>query len=320
MDTSTYSRILAGVRIALVLIGLIGNVITFIIFSRPVFEKNSISVYCRALVIADSFTFVNLIYDIGIAFFDINFVDHSDFACVLINYTGMIFGALNGWILITFSIDKLLNMKSIGNSLIKKRWFQYAVIISLFIFHVLLYLEVPIYLRLSSFDVSNMTLTFCSFSLMPFATLTISMYLLEGNIVPFIVIFTTSIISIRTIRKSSRNLMNSQLSLSNIRNKRDVKFAVTSITFNILFIVLRMPGMVLIVLSTYISSLSISGLELQLTLLLYFMNYSIGVIVHLVSNNLFRAEFFLLFRCEKTNANQNQYQSSGQSNSARNRK
>ena len=138
MDSNT--RIVSGVRFGVILVGLLGNMITFIIFSRPVFQKNSISIYCRALAVFESFTIVHLVYEYGIAFSSYFLGNYSDITCIIYNYANSAFGPIPGWILIALSIDKLLNMKNIGNSLIKKRWFQLVVIASIVLFNLLLYI------------------------------------------------------------------------------------------------------------------------------------------------------------------------------------
>ena len=299
MDSNT--RIVSGVRFGVILAGLMGNIITFIIFSRPVFQKNSISIYCRALAVFDSFTIVHLVYEYGIAFSSYFLGNYSDLACIVYNYSNIGFGPIPGWILIALSIDKLLSMKNIGNSLIKKRWFQLIIIASIVLINLLLYIEIPIYLRLVSFEYGNTTYRYCILNMMPYGDIVNLMYLIQANIVPFLIMITTSIMSIRLIRKSSKNI-SAQLASRERRRKRDIKFAVTSIMFNFMFIILRLPIVMLSFLSIFISSLTNTDLSFMLTYLLYFVNFSSGIIVHLVSNNIFRREFLAFFRCQKSSS------------------
>ena len=296
MDSNT--RIVSGVRLAVMLAGLIGNIITIIIFSRPVFQKNSISIYCRALAVFESYTIVHLAYEFGIAFFGYYLGNYSDLLCILYTYVNTAFGPIPGWILIAFSIDKLLNMKNIGNSLIKKLSFQLIIIASIVMFNLLLYIEIPIYQRLKVYTYGNMTYVLCSVSTLPFGVIVSWIYLIEGNILTFLIMIVTSVISIRLIRKSSKNV-SPQLVSSDTRRKRDIKFAVTSIAFNLMFIVLRLPVIMISVLSFFIPSLALATLPTAILYLLYFVNNSNGLIVHLVSNNIFRREFLVLFRLKK---------------------
>ena len=288
-------RILSGVRFSVMLGGLIGNIITFIIFSRPAFEKNSISVYCRALSVFDSFTIIHMVYEAAMAFFGYYLTNSSDLTCIVYHYVNLAFGPIPGWLLIAFSIDKLFSMKNVCNSLIKKRWFQLIVIASIVLINLLLYIEVPIYLRLVSYKVGNTTNNICSLFMMPFGQIVTWMYLIQANIVPFLIMITTSIISIRLIRKSSNNV-SAQLSSIDRRRKRDKKFAVTSIAFNFMFILLRLPVVMMTVLIIFIPSLASEDLALGITNIIYLVNFSSSIIVHLVSNNIFRREFLAFFR------------------------
>ena len=80
---------MADCRIAVITIGLIGNLITFIVFSRPVFSKNSISTYCRALAIFDCFSIYELVADVGLVSFNYFVPQKSDIGCKLYYYAGM---------------------------------------------------------------------------------------------------------------------------------------------------------------------------------------------------------------------------------------
>jgi len=46
--------ILLKISFATVSIGLVGNLLSFLVYSRKAFKKNSINIYCRALAIVDS--------------------------------------------------------------------------------------------------------------------------------------------------------------------------------------------------------------------------------------------------------------------------
>ena len=312
MDTS--SRVLAGLRSSVIFLGLFGNAITFIIYSRPAFEKNSISTYCRALAIFDCFTIVEFVYDGSIALFGFVLTNYTDLNCVMFYYIAIAFGAIPGWILIAFSIDKLLSMKNMGNSIIKRRLFQYIVIISIVLVNLLLYIVIPIELRLVSLNYTNNTLMICDLTSLRLDTFVSGMYLIEGSILPFLIMFTTSIISIRLIRKSSKNLNKTQTGFRDTRNKRDARFAVTSIVFNFMFIILKLPIIVLAVLKTLIPGLNSTDLLLEVTYLVYFLNFSIGLIVHLISNNLFRSEFCQVFRLKKPTIEQSRHRSNSSLN------
>ena len=52
------------IEVAVIAIGIIGNVISIIVFSRKTFRNNSISTYCIALAILECLTLFEFINDI----------------------------------------------------------------------------------------------------------------------------------------------------------------------------------------------------------------------------------------------------------------
>lgn len=287
---------MTGFRIAVITIGLIGNVLTFIIFSRPAFNKNSISIYCRALAIIDCFTIIRLISDIGYLIFDYYVPLKSELGCKLFNYIIPSFDSISAWILIAFSIDKLLSMKNKAK-FVKKRSFQFAVISAIILIELLLYVEIPIYLvRVIK---SNTTIN-CDVSTISFGTVIFWGHLVEGSIIPFVIMIFSSIVSFRMIRNSARNIQHQVNALDIVnRTTRDFKYAITSISFNVMFVVLKTPFIIAMLLQSYFRNVSVVGINVPF--LFYLSNYSCGIFVHLVSNTIFRREFFVVLRLRKAN-------------------
>ena len=293
------TKVMATCRISVVSIGIIGNLLTFIIFSRPAFRKNSISTYCRALAICDCFTIYQLISDIGYLFFNYFLPQKSDWGCKLNFYITLSFSSITAWILIAFSIDKVLSMKNRAK-FIKKKPFQYSVIIGIILFFSLLYIEIPMLLvRVST---SNNTAFKCDISSLPFGGVLNLVHLIDASFIPFITMIFSSIISIRMIRNSAKTIQRHVNAMDILnRTTRDLKYAVTSISLNVMFLVLKTPLTIvslLLCLKTNLSSVTIN-----VTLFIYFINFSSGIFVHLASNSIFRREFFIFLRLRKTNQN-----------------
>ena len=272
-------------------------ILTFIVFSRPVFAKNSISTYCRALAVFESLTVYQLVADIIFVFYKDFIPQSSDLGCKLVNYFGMLNGSIPGWILIAFSVDKVLSMKNRAK-FIKKRSFQYAVISGIVIFHLLLYIEVPIYLARIVKPNAPAYTTRCDLSTLPFGNIISMVYYLEGTLLPFIIMLCSSIISIKMIRDSARNVRINvtQSSLPN-RNSRDFKYAISSISFNLMFLLLKTPVIIVFFIKSFISNVSL--IAIYVPLLLFHIDYSSGFFIHLVSNSIFRREFLALLRFRK---------------------
>lgn len=280
-------------NIITVLMGLIGHVITFIVFSRSSFRKNSISIYCCVLAIFDSNILSHAVMNLIILINGYSAAFSSDIACKLYAYIMYAFGSIPGWILIAFSIDKLLSLRRLTGTM-KRPIFHYSIITAIVLIHLMLYIMIPIYLRpvfIPGYGV------ICDASTLSFSETLNIVYMAESSIIPFIIMFITSIITIKLLWKSRRQveMVGNLSSQQNKRKSRDRMFALTSLTFNILFIVLKMPLLICLT----IGFAFLNNYVLEVAILLYFLNFSIGFFVHFVSNSLFRRELFILFRIRK---------------------
>lgn len=288
--------VLTAMRAALILLGLIGNIVSFVVFSRPVFSKNSISTYSRALAIFESYTLGQLITDIVLLTNNFLYLANSNILwCKVSFYMNTGLAAIPGWILIAFSIDKILNMKRIKSNWLKKRWAQYTTVLGLAVFNLLLYIEIPIFL--APVTIPYTSITICDTSLLSFGTAFNILNLVAGSLLPFAIMFVTSIVSIKLIRDSKKAIERRSGTLASSSSKlnvlsRDAKFAVTTITFNVLFVTMRLP---IIVVSIY-GYTKVSSFIIKFALLLHFLNSSMCFVVHFVSNSLFRRELARIFR------------------------
>ena len=134
---------------------------------------------------------------------------------------------------------------------------------------------------------------YCDLSTIGFFKEYMIVNLLESCFVPFIIMSITSILTIRLLIKS-RNLVeriNGQVMKE--RRSKDRKYAISSITFNIMFIVLKLP---ILVFFTFTAFFSYYDLYLyQVSLFLYYLNLSLSFFVHITTNSLFRRELKILF-------------------------
>ena len=278
------------------ILGIIGNLISFIIFCRPVFRKNSISVYSCALALFDSFLAINQFYiDIYLSL-DFFPPEHSDIVCKIYYYITTAFSGIPAWILVAFSIDKILSMrKSRRFEFIKKRAFQYGLIAVFAIGNILIFSEVLVLIGRVPNEESNFTEFTCDLTEMPYVGIIGALYLLEASIIPFLIMFGTSVTIVRLITRSGRKSIGiGKNALTQKRKTRDFKFAVTSLTFNCLFITLRLPLVLFYILTS--AGIYMPDSYFQLASLLFFIDSSNSFLVHFASNSIFRKELVVLFR------------------------
>lgn len=295
-----FDMILTGIRAALILLGLVGNLISFLVFSRPAFANNSISTYSRALAVFESYTLGQLITDMILLtnqFFYL--ANASPLWCKLSFYLNTAFAVIPGWILMAFSIDKIFAMKRRATFL-KQRRVQYLIVLGLVLYNLLVYIEIPIFMIPVARQFYTLTIMICDTALLPFATQFNILHLVNGSLFPFCVMLVTSLVSIKSIRDSTKTIersgadglaAGSSSTSKKRRTSRDVKFAVTTITFNLLFVIMRLPIFVV----GLMGYTNVSTYVTKFALLLFFVNSSMSICVHLVSNSLFRRELVFLF-------------------------
>jgi hypothetical protein len=288
MDQSEDIRqknIFAIITVVVILSGLVGNIVSIVIFSRKTFRKNSISIYCRAMAIFDSFTIYMAIIDFYLLLYSYYIAMYSDFMCKFINYIMYAFGSIPGWILIAFSVEKVLSLKRVTTGM-KRPIVHYAIVIGIVLFNLLLYIEIPIFLKLLPVEMYGITFLFCDPSSLYFAEALSVIFLIQGSIIPFVVLLASSLITIKLLKDSRRQVS----MIDNKRMSRDTKFAVTSLIFNFLFIILKLP----LLYCSSVGYMVVNNYLLQVANLLFFVYFSIGFWIHFVSNSLFRRELFIL--------------------------
>lgn len=97
------------VQLSCMITGLFGNLISFVVYSRKTFRRNSINVYCRALAIFDSYIMiVQMANTISIIFYNADLYAQSDSACKFSIYSFVATPPITSWILVLLAIDKLL--------------------------------------------------------------------------------------------------------------------------------------------------------------------------------------------------------------------
>ena len=274
--------------------GIIGNIISFFVLVRKTFRKNTVCIYCCALAIFDtSVGSVGALFYVYYILYDLYILNLSDFTCAFLGYGYYTLGSIPGWVLVAFSIDRTLSLKKVANVRMKRPILHYMIIIVIYFVHFILYIEVPIYLRLSPLEF-NSTVYLCDITSLSFGQVLNVFYGIQSNVIPFLIMIISSVITIKKLRDSSRSV-EMMGSLAEKRKSRDRKFAITSITFNVLFIVLKMTFL----LSILIGYKVVSFYMYQISLDLFFLNFSISFLVHFFTNSLFRRELYILLRFRK---------------------
>jgi hypothetical protein len=288
-------------RLPLILIGLIGQLLSFLVFSRKKFTKCSISVYFRALAIADCFTVYRFVYDIFSYFYDIKISTQSNFMCKMSYFIVTGLSPISVWILAAFSIDKMIHAlgKSKKFAFIEKKSFQYATVLVIVSVHCFIYSYLPIMIQLKQVTRSNgNTSVICFLPNIPHYKYISGLILVEANVVPFGLMMLTTLVIVKCLIQSRTKLERSQRRSLQERRRKDAKFAVNSVILNVCSVIFQMPIALSFLVLPNPGNKKFS-LIFTIIIFLFYLSYSIRFFVHCTFNRVFRQEFLLMLRVKK---------------------
>ena len=294
MSDQSFKFAITTIEAAIIAIGIVGNLISIIIFSRKTFRSNSISTYCIALSIFDCAILIQLIVDIYSLMYGKYLPDQSNELCKFVFSTTTFLASIQPWITVAFSLDKLLSMRANAIAILKKKCFQWTIVAGIVIVSVCLYLYIAIAIRLGEIFPGYFICDLTSLSLFKEYMIII---LLESCLIPFIAMLIISILTIRMLIKS-RNSVERIGNMSKDRRSRDKKYAISSMTLNIMFIICRLPGSTFYILFSFYSYFDLY--LYSFSSLLFYLNSSLGFFVHMLTNSLFRREFLMICRFKRS--------------------
>lgn len=267
-------------------IGLITNIIAFVIFSRIIFKKTIFSTYFRFLIIFDM---ISSIIPIN-KFFEFNFntylKDFNDSLCKFRMFTFYVIFPISGWTLVVISFDRYLSIKFPKRfSIRKKTKFQILVCIFILVLNLIYYTpNLFFHLKQNNISMNQSIITYkCNNPGIPLEWMNI----FESTIVPFLLMFLFTSFAIRTLNKIRKN----SIIYSESARKKDIKFALTSVFLNILFFVINFPLGIYTISNmyfNYIFSVDLHKLISSLVYLFAYFNSMSVFFINIIVNRMFR--------------------------------
>jgi hypothetical protein len=288
-------------------LGLAGNTLTFIIYSRPSLRKLTISLYFRVVSLVDLFITLNWVKVFFRDKFNLYLNRQSTLMCKLTEFSIFSAGPISSWIEVLISFDRLLKITSPNryHKLIEGLKCQIGLLIFVFVGNMAYYSY-----RLVDDElvvvVKNETTMTMSCELV--RNVNGEFWMEMGNVLaPFGAMSVSSAITIGFIARSRKRMQlnhhqSSSMAKTSGQNNhreqkhhiRDVKFAVTSISLNLFFLLsnLPIPFYNLILKNiTFIDSDLNDFLDTVFTFLWY-TYFMFSFYLQLAVNSLVRAEFF----------------------------
>lgn len=291
-------------------LGSVGNIFLFIIYSRESLKKLSISIYFRVVAINNIFIGFNSLDLFLNKKFNLEIFDQSQFLCKLSYILNYPLGPISTWIEVIVSFDRLFKIIwPTKFPFLFKSNFQIALMTFIilanisyyivFIFHSNLLITDNLVNLLNNSDVNNET-TLKSCSLVQ-SELDLLNWMDLGNIlVAFVSMSFASIVTIVFIFRSRSRLHGRPTSL---HHNRDLRFAITTISLNLFFLSTNAPYSLYYTIFYRLSFISNDKnyyyLENKdfanlLTTLIWCFYYCFSFYLQLIVNTIVRGEFFKL--------------------------
>ena len=273
----------------ILLLGLVGNVLLFLVLSRKKFSSFPVRNIFRFLAISDSIYLLQFIEDYLAHMFDYDVRNFSSVTCKLFRYFNYSLCPISGWILVYISFERLLSIWSpYKNNQIKKTSFQIKTVFGIVVWNLVTYVPIIFYhdKQYSSADDLKGTCDFITDESRAF----MGLYdLINSTLLPFFFMFMSSILIINAIVKSRLKVQVKNLTFDKI--KRDIRFGVFTLVLNLMFILFNLPVCVIYVFSGYHDSL----FALSALFILY-ANFAHNFYVFFIFNSFFRKECLIMLR------------------------
>jgi hypothetical protein len=241
---------------------------------------------------------------IGYMIFSLNIdpTNQSREGCKVYYFFNYSLNSLSPWCLVYISVEKYIAITYPHKRLLFKNIKnQILFFIILFLFIMLYSIYIPLNVDILNIDNSS---NYCNFIDEKSYQIAEQMNFANFCLVPFLLMIIFSILLIRTIFKSRQRVTLNDSSRQQKRLRQDIKFTISLLSMNLLFIILNTPYE-LYVIFPYIF---LADYSYDLVAYIYFSTFAINFYLFLFTNSLFRSEFISLFSFEKKINSQNNQQ------------
>ena len=279
------------------IIGVCTNALSYIVFSRRRFQNTIFRVYFRFLIITDTFALLLPINKLLEWNFNIYISDHSNFLCKLRSYFAYTVIPVSGWMIVIISLDRMLSILYPARFLFRKnKIFQVSMCLSILVYLLIFYSPILSYFIQTSIYFDNETNITTEWIICQNESIPIEwLDMFQSNLVPFSLMITFSSLTIRSIFRSRSN----NISVGSSTKKKDIKFAVTSISLNLIYLFLNFPYLIFTLLFRYISTDLIEddlfSFLLSICFLLIYLNITSVFYINIIFNSMFRREFLSIY-------------------------
>lgn len=279
------------------LIGLVGNVVGCAIIWRPKLVNIGPQNIYKYLFVMDTFYLLEIIFSYIQYGYTFAFNTISVQLCKIGNYINFSLAIVSPMLLMYISIDRFISIKYPSKRFIlRKKNTQFLFFVFTIVFNFSYY--IPVYLFKDVYTVynnqTNKTSQVCRIDSLELMLVVSLLDLVNRVIVPFTVMFVCSILLIYSLFESRSRIVENFLAEENKTFFTEIRLATTSLSLNLIYILLNLP----------ISIIDIFPQIYTLNLFIYsyylfYLSYALNFYILLLSNSLFRKEFFNFLNLRK---------------------
>jgi hypothetical protein len=280
--------------IVILAIGLIGNLFGLFTALNKKLAKIGPTFILKCLFLMDTVYLLQIIGKILIFGFGIDLDIIYSLFCKLYQYISYSMAPQSPWLLSYISIERVISIKSpVRKNLFRNKKSQIIFFVLLNAFNILYYIPFAFYHDLVISHKNETQIITCRFVSPQSQTVLSVLDFVNLLLIPFLIMLICSIVMSQAIFTSGRRAISNYSNGENKRFHRDIRLAITSISLNIIFLILSLP----IGLLFYFTS-DLSSNAFILFYNIFYASYAINFYVFLVTNSLFRRTFLDFFCCK----------------------
>jgi hypothetical protein len=287
-------------------IAIIGNTLGCIVIWRPKLINIGPRNIYKYLFIFDTFYVIEIIISYLQRANFTQFLNKSSlFMCKSLTYFNYSFAPVSPLLLVYISVDRYISVQFPGKRFfLRKEKIQSIYFIFIIIYNLIYYTPVIFYrdlIETNSTQIDNTTNTIsCSFNKENLFVISI-MDSINRVFIPFSLMLICSFLLINNIFKSRTRIVENFLAEENRTFYAEIRLSTVSLSLNLIFLFLNIPFCVIRYVPSYFSNVNL----FLYSYYLFYFSYSINFYILLLSNTLFRSEFFSLFKKNLNNDQNN---------------
>lgn len=299
-DIEYYRNIFTPISISLVIIGLLGNSVAILVYSRKKMRKFSISTYFRAIAMAHIIINLDWLLETLKNDFQIRILDKYALTCKLDTFVCKMLPSIATWFEVLAALDRLFTaLDPTRFYFIKKARFQLTAIVLVLVLNISFYAHLFID---TEFDARQQGYTRCRI-VNEQERLDEWLEVVIACVIPLSLMFVSSVITLfRVVRCPQKIAGAGRLG----RNRmRDLKFGITLVCVNLTLLLLTTPFRVILFfrksMIKYIRDQLTRFIFISIIHTIYEAFYSISFYIQLLVNRVVRRGLFkLIFRFKVT--------------------